>query len=55
MKGSTLKTSLLEARLKDHAKMEEAARRMDAFRRKYGKPTKGFDSVTLLRKLRENR
>ena len=55
MKGSTLKTMLFEARLKDRTKMEEAARRMDAFRRKYGKPAKSFDTVTLLRKLRESR
>lgn len=55
MKETKWDTTLLEARFKDPKAMAAAARRMDDFRRKYGKPTKGFDSVTLLRKLRETR
>ena len=55
MKSTALKTSLLQARLKDREAMVAAARRMDAFRQKYGRPTKRFDTVTLLRKLRASR
>ena len=46
---------LLRSKIRDREKIAEAARHIDAFRRKYGKPSKGCDSVSLIRKLRETR
>ena len=55
MKTFTPLETLFEARLHDRQARLEAAQRIDAFRRRYGKPTKGFDTLTILRKLRRTR
>jgi len=55
METAQLTATLLQTRLKDRDAMATAAKRIDAFRRKYGKPSKGFDTITLLRKLRQSR
>ena len=55
MKSLLAVESLLQARLKDRQAMVSAAQRIDAFRRKYGKPSKHFDTLTVLRKLRRTR
>lgn len=44
--------NLLRARLKDKAAMLAASRVMDALRRRFGKPSSGFDSLALLRQAR---
>lgn len=46
---------LLRSKIRDREKMADAAHRIDEFRRKYGNPPKGFDSVSAIRKLRESR
>jgi len=46
---------LLSARVKDREAMRRAARHMDELRKRCGKPEKGFDSVAVLRKIREAR
>jgi len=46
---------LLRSKIRDREKIAEAARHIDVFRRKHGKPPKGFDSVSLIRKLRDTR
>jgi hypothetical protein len=48
-------TELLESRLRDRDVMRRAARHMDALRKRCGKPEKGFDSLAVLRKIREAR
>lgn len=45
----------IKSRVKDHEAMRKASARIDAFRRKYGQPQAGFDSLTILRKLRAAR
>jgi hypothetical protein len=45
----------LESRVRDREAMRKAARHMDELRKRCGKPEKGFDSLTVLRKLREAR
>ena len=46
---------LIESRVRDRDLMRKAARHMDELRKRCGKPEKGFDSVTILRKIREAR
>jgi hypothetical protein len=45
----------IQSRLKDREAMRKAATRIDAFRKKYGRPEAGFDSLSILRKLRAAR
>jgi len=45
----------LTSRIRDREMMRKASARLDAFRKKYGKPEAGFDSVKILRKLRDSR
>ncbi len=42
-------------RLKDRHAMLEASKRIDEFRKKYGRITRGFDSVEIIRKMRDAR
>ena len=44
--------NLLKARLKDKVAMLRAGRGIDALRRKFGKPSEGFDSLSVLRHIR---
>lgn len=44
--------NLLKARLKDKIAMLRAAHGIDALRRKFGKPSSGFDSLSVLRHIR---
>ena len=46
---------VFRSKIRDRAKMVEAARRIDDFRRQHGKPPKGFDSVKAIRQLRDAR
>ena len=46
---------LLKSRVRDREAMRKASARIDAFRKKYGQPEAGFDSVKILRHLRETR
>jgi hypothetical protein len=45
----------IKSRVRDVEAMRRAARHMDALRKRCGKPEKGFDSVAVLRKIREAR
>ncbi|MBI4596862.1 MAG: hypothetical protein HY737_00490 [Candidatus Omnitrophica bacterium] len=45
----------IKSRLRDVATMRQAARHMDALRKRCGKPEPGFESVAVLRKIREAR
>lgn len=45
----------IKSRVKDHEAIRRASARIDAFRKKYGQPDAGFDSVKILRQLREAR
>ena len=45
----------LKMRLKDRKAMQCASKRIDEFREKYGKADRGFDSVKIIRKMRESR
>ncbi len=45
----------VKTRLKDRHAMLEASRLIDEFRKKYGKTEKGFDSVEIIRKMRDTR
>ena len=45
----------IASRVRDRDAMRRAARHMDALRKRCGKPEKGFDSVAVLRKIREAR
>lgn len=55
MASNTKLDTFIKTRLKDRAAMLRASRRIDEFRMKYGKPEKGFDSVTVIRKMRDTR
>jgi len=46
---------VLTSRVRDRERMRRAARHMDELRKRCGKPEKGFDSVSVLRRLRESR
>ncbi len=46
---------ILEARLRDRDAMRRAARQMDELRKRCGKPEKDFESLTVLRKIRQAR
>ena len=46
---------LLKSRVRDREAMRKASARIDAFRKKYGQPEAGFDSVKILRHIRESR
>ena len=46
---------LITSRVRDRDAMRKAARHMDELRKRFGQPEKGFDSVTVLRKIREAR
>jgi hypothetical protein len=46
---------LITSRVRDREAMRKAARHMDVLRKRCGKPEKGFDSVAILRKIREAR
>lgn len=46
---------LLKSRLRNRQAMRQASSRIDAFRKRYGRPEEGFDSVKILRHLREAR
>ncbi len=45
----------IASRVRDRDSMRDAVRRMDALRKRFGKPEKGFNSVEVLRKLRDAR
>ena len=45
----------IKSRLRDVEAMRKAARHMDTLRKRCGKPEQGFDSVSVLRKIREAR
>jgi len=47
--------TFIKVRLKDRVAMLRASRRIDEFRKKYGKREKGFDSVSMIRKMRDSR
>ena len=47
--------NLLKARLKDKIAMNKASMGIDALRAKFGRHSKGFDSLRLLRQLRASR
>lgn len=55
MKRTALKKSIFEARLKNRESMLAAAEKMDKLRKKYGKPDKSFDSVAIVRRMRDAR
>jgi len=46
---------ILESRLRDREAMRKASHRMDELRRRCGKAEKDFNSVAVLRKIREAR
>lgn len=46
---------LMKSRVRNRDAMRKASARIDAFRKRYGQPEAGFDSVRILRKLREGR
>ena len=55
---STVKMTVeqfIKSRVRDREAMRRASARIDAFRKKHGQPEAGFDSVKILRKLREAR
>jgi len=45
----------IKSRVRDREAMRKASARIDAFRKKYGRPEAGFDAVKILRQLREAR
>jgi hypothetical protein len=45
----------IKSRIRNRASIRKASAWIDAFRKKYGRPTRGFNSVKALRKLRESR
>jgi hypothetical protein len=45
----------IKSRVRDREAMRQAARHMDELRKRCGKPEKGFNSVEVLRKIREAR
>ena len=45
----------IKSRVRDREAMRRASARIDAFRKQYGRPAAGFDSLKILRKLREAR
>lgn len=45
----------IKSRVKDREAIRKASIRIDAFRKRYGRPEEGFDSVKILRHLREAR
>jgi len=47
--------SVLDSRLKNQEDIKRASRNIDHIREKFGKPEKGFNSLNLLRKLRDSR
>lgn len=42
-------------KLKNHRAMLQASKRIDEFHKTYGKVEKGFDSVEIIRKMRDSR
>ena len=46
---------LIRSRVRNRAAIRKASDRIDAFRKRYGQPEAGFDSVAILRRLRESR
>ena len=48
-------SELIESRVRDRDLMRKAARHMDELRKRCGKPERGFESVAVLRKIREAR
>jgi len=47
--------TFIKTRLKNRIAMLRASRRIDEFRKKHGKREKSFDSVSMLRKMRDSR
>jgi hypothetical protein len=47
--------NLLKARLKDKIAINKASMGIDALRKKFGRHSKGFNSLQLLRQLRSSR
>ncbi|MBI3011776.1 MAG: hypothetical protein HYY58_04745 [Candidatus Omnitrophica bacterium] len=45
----------IKSRVRDREALRKASARLDAFRKKYGQPEAGFDSLKILRQLRELR
>jgi hypothetical protein len=45
----------IKSRVRNREAMRKASARIDAFRKKYGQPEAGFDSVKILRHIRESR
>jgi hypothetical protein len=46
---------LIKSRIRDRQAMRKASAKIDAFRKRYGQPEAGFESVAILRHLREAR
>lgn len=47
--------NLLRARLKDKGAQRRSSRAIEVLRRRFGKPSAGFDSLSVLRQLRSAR
>ncbi|MDP3723217.1 MAG: hypothetical protein Q8R91_06965 [Candidatus Omnitrophota bacterium] len=45
----------IKSRVRDREVIRKASTRIDAFRKRYGQPEAGFDSVKILRQLRAAR
>ena len=45
----------VKSKLKDRRAMVRASKAIDEFRKTYGKVEKGFNSVEIIRKMRDNR
>lgn len=45
----------IKSRVRNRGAIQRASARIDAFRKKFGHPEAGFDSVKILRQLREAR
>ncbi len=45
----------IKSRIRNRESIRKASAWIDAFRKKYGRPARNFDSVQVLRKLRESR
>lgn len=53
--GQIKVADFVRRRLKDHVAMLRASKAIDKFRNTYGKVTKGFNSVEIIRNMRDAR
>lgn len=53
--GQIKLSEFLKMKLKNHEAMHRASRAIDAFREKYGKVDKEFNSTAVIRKMRDSR